>query len=69
MVIKKNRSDRSNFVFDKYGTTEVLMTTPVKGAHQHTLLTIRDGKNRMQLTGHQVRLLRKVIAASNDLSA
>jgi hypothetical protein len=68
MVIKTNKNNRTYFVYDKNGGIETFISTPFAGAKKATRLTIRDGYERLELNGRQVRSLRAVLDKAEELS-
>lgn len=66
--VKHNRGNRTHFVYDKYGSVETFISTPYKKSKQATQLTVRSGKNRVDLNGRQVATLRKLLAKAAQLS-
>lgn len=69
MKIKKNIKNQLHFIYDKYGCVETFMFTPKPKSKRKALLTISSGKNKIDLNGHQINTLRKVLNVAEKLSS
>ncbi len=69
MTIRKNTKNRTHFVYDRYGSVETFISTPVKKSKRKTLLTIRSGKTRLDLNGRQVLTLKRLLYKADQLSS
>lgn len=67
--VKHNRHKRTHFVYDRYGAVETFMTTPYNKSKRATRLTVRSGKNRVDLNGRQVATLRALLRKASQLSS
>lgn len=69
MITRKNKKNRTAFVYDSYGNVETFISKSFKNAKQGSRLTIRDGDNRVDLNGHQINLLKKVLNKASRLAS
>lgn len=69
MKIKTNTKNSTHFIYDKYGSLEAYMFTPKFKSKRKTLLTICSGKNKIDLNGRHVNILRRVLKAAEKLSS
>lgn len=69
MKIKENTKNRSHFIYDKYGALETFMFTPKLKSKRRTSLTICSGNNKIDLNGHQINILRRVLNTAKKLSS
>jgi|TARA_R110000868_G_scaffold20318_1_gene86176 hypothetical protein len=69
MIIKNNKSNRTHYVYAKYGKVETFISTPHKNAKRGTRLTVRSGAIRLDLNGRQVRTLAAVLNKARQLSS
>jgi len=68
MIIKNNNKNKTHFVYDKCGQLETFISTPFKNSKRGTRLTVREGANRLDLNGREVKLLASVLNKALELS-
>jgi len=69
MIARKNKKNRTAFVYDSFAGLETFVSKSFKNAKQGTRLTIRDGFDRVDLTGRQVKTLQRVLARASRIAA
>ncbi len=70
MFVSKNNKNRTWFVGHRMTSNEkngMFYSVPFKLSKRATRLTIKLGKDRVDLDGHQVNLLKKVLIAGDHL--
>ena len=69
MITRKNKSNRTAFVYDSYAGVEAFVSKSFRGANQRNQLTLRDGDTRIDLNGRQINTLRRVLNTATRLAA
>lgn len=69
MIARKNRKNRTAFVYDRFGTFEAFVSQTFNGAKQGSQLTLRNGTDRVDISGRELRVLRNVLTKANTLAA
>ncbi len=69
MITRKNKKNRTAFVYDSDGAVESFMSQTYKNARQGSQLTIRSQNGRVDLNGRQIKSLKRVLYTANRLAA
>ncbi len=69
MITRKNKKNRTAFVYDSDGAVESFMSQSFKNARQGSRLTIRSQNGRIDLNGRQIKTLKRVLSTVNRLAA
>ena len=68
MTINKNKKPRKNLIVAKYGNVETTVATPFPKSKRGPTLTIRNGKNVINLNGRQINALLNALTTGFDLA-
>jgi len=69
MITRKNKKNRTAFVYDTFGNFEAFVSQTFRGAKQGSRLTLRTATDRVDISGQELRVLRNVLAKANVLAA
>jgi hypothetical protein len=69
MITRRNKKNRTAFVYDSVGTFEAFVSQTFRGAKQGNRLTLRDGDDRVDIYGRELRVLRNVLNKANVLAS
>lgn len=69
MITRKNKQNRTAFVYDRRGNFEAFVSRSYRGAKQKSQLTLRCGDERVDLTGSEINLLQKVLSTANRIAS
>jgi hypothetical protein len=69
MITRKNKKNRTAFVYDNFGDFEAFVSQTFRGAKQGSRLTLRTSNDRVDIYGSELRVLRNVLAKANVLAA
>ena len=69
MITRKNKKNRTAFVYDSDGAVESFVSQTYKNARQGSRLTIRSQTDRVDLNGRQIKALKKVLSTASRLAS
>jgi len=69
MTTRKNRKNRTAFVYDRRGNFEAFVSKSFRGAKQGSQLTLRYGNERVDLTGAEINVLRRVLTTASRVAS
>ncbi len=69
MITRKNKKNRTAFVYDSVGNFEAFVSQTFRGAKQGSRLTLRTDTDRVDIYGRELRILRNVLNKANTLAA
>ena len=69
MITRKNKKNRTAFVYDSRGDFEAFVSQTFTGARQGSKLTLRTSTDRVDLSGADVRVLRNVLNRASRLAS
>jgi len=69
MQVIKNDRKKSVFVRADYGNVATYISQAYTGSKGRNRLTIKDGDTRIDLNGHQINTLKRVLSKATSLAA